>query len=192
MRAFGKIELTTIDKLGELQFTVVHHEGWFELAAGPIFVLLALYFAWELQHAWLFVFGGIGLLSMFASWLHGRKTELRITSNELVAKGNLRSMFIRTVRLPTSDVTSIGWSSGGEGGDSGLYLKRGWSSTRVLPGISQQQARGVIDLLSRRFPEIPIEDDDAGLTLLDLFPQRTNITTLGLSAAQPKDPRTEK
>jgi hypothetical protein len=100
-----------------------------------------------------------------------------------VATGNIGRLFSTEVRVAASDVKSIGYKPGGHGTQGGLYLKRGWRSVCLLPGLNPQQAGAVARTILRRFPLIGIEDRDPNSLL---FGKDSDLTALGLSNSQMK------
>jgi hypothetical protein len=105
MKARGYVELTTTELPDELHFRAVHHYGWAEIVFGSILCIalltgLVMFGVLVLKrHDWLGLAGIFLTVLTFASydryfvrWLHGRTTELRVKSDELVATGNLRRL----------------------------------------------------------------------------------------------------
>jgi len=188
MRIFGRVELTTADYQSELRFTAVRRDGLFEFAAGPIFVILALYFGWKWQRPWYLAFGGIALLSLVANWIQGGATELRVTGSELLATGNLAKMFSTEIRVPADEIKTIRYEAGGEGDPGGLYIRRGWGRTCLLPGLNSEQADEVAQAIYLRFPDIGSGDHNPNSLL---FGDQSNLTVLGLSDSKRKYSDTE-
>jgi len=103
-------------------------------------------------------------------------TELRVSDGEITATGNLGKVFARTLTVPTSELESLRESGGG------LFLERDsfWKeSARVLPGLSKEQGKAVINAIRDRFPEFWEEYDSqvsvpfgfrTGLRPLRLYP----------------------
>jgi hypothetical protein len=193
MRALSHAELTTIDLHSELRFSVDRHVGWLDLIAGPVILFVLLDFAWIhpsswahaliQKSAWPLVFSLPGFLALAVGWMRGRSTELRVTSSELVATGNVGRLFSSEVRVPASEVKSIGFKAGGHGRQGGLYVKRGWRSICLLPGLNPKQAGAVGRTIFRRFPEIGPEDHNPDSLLFGI---ESDFTALGLSSPQHK------
>ena len=160
--------MTTIDLHSELRFSVVRHGGWIDRIALPAVLMCVAYFVWTHPNSWAHAFGirdiwslapaALGLLAVAVSWLQGRTAELRVTSSELVATGNIGKLFSSEVRVQTSEIKSIGYRAGGHGRQGGLYLKRGWRNISLLPGLNPKQAGAVARTILRRFHEIGPED----------------------------------
>lgn len=186
MRLVGKSEVTTRDLGGELQFTVTREDGLVETIAGPALLAYFLFMAWKANNYIFLAFGAIGAAWLLSHWLQGRETELRVTSKELVATGNLGRMFSTEVRVAALDVVSLGWDSPGEGDNRGLYLKRGWGRVCVLPGLNREQAADVVYAIYRKFPEIGMEEYNSGSFL---FGTNSGLTTLGLSKPAQENPK---
>jgi hypothetical protein len=168
MKARGYTELTTTELPDELHFRAVHHYGWAEIVFGSILciaLLTSLVMSGALvlkRHGWL-GYAGIFLTVLgFASyerylvrWLPGRTTELRVKSDELVATGNLRRLFLKRMPLQASKVVWLGYIY--DIFSDGLtveYDDDKYSCICVLPGVSQEQAESIADAILRRFPNI--------------------------------------
>jgi len=193
MRATQHAELTTVDLHSELRFSVIRHTGWLEPIIAPVLLALLLDLIWihpaswphlfAQKSTWPLLFSSPALLAILVGWMQGRSTELHVTSSELVATGNIGRLFSTEVRVPASDVKSIAYKAGGHGSQGGLYLKRGWRSVCLLPGLNPQQAGAVARTIFRRFPAIGTEDRDPNSLL---FGKDSDLTALGLSTAQLK------
>jgi hypothetical protein len=191
MRALSHAELTTTDLHSELRFAVDRHVGWVNLIFGPVILFVLLDFAsahpssWVhalvQKGAWPLLFALPSLLALAVGWMQGRSTELRATSSELVATGNVGRLFSTEVRVPASEIKSVGFRAGGHGGQSGLFVKRGWRYVCLLPGLNPKQAGAVARTILRRFPEIGSEDRDPDSLL---FGKESDLTALGLSNPQ--------
>jgi hypothetical protein len=195
MDVFAKAELTTIDLHSELRFTVDRHVGWLDLIAVPLILFVVLDFAWThpsswvhdlvQKSAWPFLFALPGLLAVVVGWMQGRSTELRVTSSELVATGNIGKWLSTEVRVPASEIKSIGFSAGGHGRRGGLYAKHGWKNNCLLPGLHPQQAGAIARTIFRRFPDIGPEDHNPDSLL---FGMESDLTVLGLTTPETTRP----
>jgi hypothetical protein len=191
MKALSHSELTTVDLHSELRFSVDRHVGWLDLLAAPVILFVLLDFAsahpasWVhalmLKSTWPLLFALSSLLALIIGWMHGRSTELRVTSSELIATENIGRLFSTEVRMPASEVKSIGFRVGGHGRQGGLFAKRGWRYVCLLPGLNQWQAGAVARTIFRRFPEIGTVDRDPDSLL---FGTDSDLTALGLSNPQ--------
>jgi hypothetical protein len=194
MRALSHAELTTTDLLSELRFSVDRHVGWVDLIAAPVILFVLLDLASAHPSSWVhtlvqkgtrpLLFALPSLLALAVGWVQGRSTELRVTSSELVAAGNIGRLFASEVRMSASEVKSIGFRAGGHRGQNGLYVKRGWGYVCILPGLNPKQAGAVARTIFRRFPEIGSEDRDPDSLL---FGKESDLTALGLSNPQHND-----
>ena len=89
-------------------------------------------------------------------------TTLSVSSQRFEATGdNLKAGWLGTftrpgkIAVPSSEVTSFGYSPGGEDTESGLWVSSSlWRSHCLLPGLSREQATSVAAAIARRFPEI--------------------------------------
>ena len=137
------------------------------------------------KSAWPFLFALPGLLAVVVGWMQGRSTELRVTSSELVATGNIGKWLSTEVRVPASEIKSIGFRAGGHGRRGGLYAKHGWKNTCLLPGLNPQQAGAIARTIFRRFPDIGPEDDNPDSLL---FGMESDLTVLGLTTPETTRP----
>ena len=193
MRALNHAELTTVDLHSELRFTVVRYTGWLDMIALPLLLGLLLDLSWThpaswphllaQKSTWPLLLAAPACLALLVGWMQGRSTELRVTSSELVATGNIGRLFSTEATVPASGVKSIAYKPGGHGRQGGLYVKRGWRSVCLLPGVNPHQAGAVARTILRRFPQIGTEDRDPDSLL---FGKDSDLTALGLSTAQVK------
>jgi hypothetical protein len=170
MSARTSTELSTTELPEELQFRVVRNtslRGWIYhsvsmalavLAAAFTVVLLGRVLGWrdwgdstDSANFWSFM-ACMYIAGLVGQWLDGHVTQLRITSEELVATRNPGiNFFARTTLLAISDVESLRLSNGG------LLLERNGIWGRpiwILPGLSKEQGAGVMKAVLAKFPEI--------------------------------------
>ncbi|HWT65596.1 MAG TPA: hypothetical protein VN151_05740 [Terracidiphilus sp.] len=163
-------------------FIFVREPGALERFGFPLFATIVLWNLWKSRTFFVQCFVVFAIVyiavSCAASWLHGKQAILRISNNELIASGNLARIFTTEVRFPVGEIRTLKWDSGGEDGTPGLYAKREWASTLLLPYIDEAQASMIRDAVARRFPEIKIDDDYAASIL---YGNESGITTLGLN-----------
>jgi len=106
---------------------------------------------------------------------------LRVSESSIIARKNSASWVGKEVTIPVAEISSMGWSAGGEDDDGGVYVMRGYSRSWVLSGASEEHGRVVISAIEDRFPAFPIADlTPASL----LFGDDSGITTLHLSKGQ--------
>ncbi|MGO9335988.1 MAG: hypothetical protein ACLPY1_00630 [Terracidiphilus sp.] len=187
MTLTGKADVESRDLGAELQFKVTRERGLIEVLAIPAFLAFFLYVGWKANRYWFVVAGGLWAAVMTANWLQGSETELRVTTTELTATGNLGRMFSTQLRVPAAEVTALGWEGGSEDADPGLYVKRGWRRLCIMPGLNKEQATEVADAIRRRFPEIGPEK--YGYPWLG---GKKELTTLGLSKGEPDGRQDER
>ena len=183
MRFLGSEELETRDFGDSLQFVLTRNLGWDEVVIEAILVGTLLFFAWRQNSVILTGFAALAILWVVINWIQGRETVLLVNAHGIIARGNLGSWCGRELNLSSGEITSIGWSAGGEGDIGGVYVQRGYSQSRVLPGASEEHGRTVISAIEGRFPAFPTGDPAASL----LFGNESGITTLGLSEQHRKD-----
>jgi hypothetical protein len=189
MRAFAQVEVTTIELPEALLFRVQREGTWIFGLAGMAVTIFLASLGWSRLPLVFFAFGLVGLASVVVNWMRGGKAELRVTASELVATGNLESMFATEIRVPASDVTSLEWNSEGESGPGGLCVKRGWTVICVLPGLDEDQANGIAEAILKRFPAIGgIDRSPASF----LFGSDGGLITLGLSGPEDESSETQE
>lgn len=197
MDLVGKVEIRTVELPDSLEFTASREEGLVEKFAIPAFTLMVLCWFWSSGNLWLRVIAGVAaattVAALIANRVQGSETRLRITSDEVVAEGNLGRFFSTRERIAVSDVSSIRYDDGGDGGISGLYARQRWRSTLLLPWLTVDQTNVTIDVIRRKFPHIPAERHSPfSISDLPIFDHRDEITTLGLSDSdENKTNRTE-
>lgn len=184
--------MTTVELPNALEFSISRESGWLDWAASPLIVLLVIWMFWKMNTSFSRLIAAVVCVSAAASaiatWIQGGSTKLRITSDELFAEGNLNKMFSTEVRIPVSEIESLGYNVGDEGEPSGLYVRHGWSHTCVLPGLEGDQASSVTTAIFDKFPEIAPEDTSPGSPL---YGTQSELTTLGLSDSQSERPKTK-
>lgn len=187
MQLRGKVELNTVELPDALEITVSRDDGAIESIAFPIFAFVVLAWFWVIGRTWWpRILASIAAISTVAgyisNWIQGGKTTLRVTRDELLAEGNLGRLFSTHEKIPVSNVASIGYDSGGDGGISGLYVRDGWRSTSLLPNLSPEQVNAVIETIHQKFPNIPIQPySPFTISDLGIFSSGDQMTTLGLS-----------
>jgi hypothetical protein len=177
MKIVGSTELKTRNLGDSLQFVLTRSPGWTEVAFEVILVGGFLFYAWWQSSAILAIFAVVGIVGMAINWIQGRETLLRVSENSIIARKNSASWVGKDVTIAVAEISSMGWSAGGEDDDGGVYVMRGYSRSWVLPGASEEQGRVVISAIEDRFPSFPIADrtpasllfgDDSGITRLHL------------------------
>ncbi len=152
MKMFGYIELRTIDLPEGLQFRIFRQEGWTDLIAGLVTLGFTFWLAWIWQSVlWMIIFGSAAIL---ASLLLGREIKLSVTDSEFVAIRNRGVIFRAEVRVPTSEVLSVGYDVGAKDQPVGLYVQRTWTHTCILPELDKKYADAMTDAICKRFPKI--------------------------------------
>lgn len=191
MRAIGRVQLTTTELPSELEFDVVREFGWLELVIGLAITLGTIWMFWRVDatitHVIVVVIGAIVAAAAITVLVQGRRTTLRITSDEISARGNINKMFSTEARIAVSDVKWLGYEGGGDNEPSGLYLKHGWSRTCLLPGLDEDQGLAVVGAIFAKFPEIVPEDIRGGSLF---FGGESGLTGLGLSDRRAEEPKT--
>lgn len=188
----GKVETKALELPDALEFTASREEGLIETLIIPAGILVLLWWFWRTGNLWLRIIAGVAaattLLATIANRIQGGETRLRVTSDEIVAEGNLGRLFSTSARIATNTVSSIRYDDGGDGGISGLYAFHGWRSTLLLPYVTTDQANTLVDTIRRKFPSIPA-GRHSGFSISDIavFDRGAQITTLGLSDTDKKD-----
>lgn len=183
MKIFGSNELETRDLGHSLQFVLTKDLGWAEIALVAIVVGSIMFLGWRQNSVILMGFAGFAIIGIVINWIQGRETVLLVNEGGIIARGNLDSWFREELTLSSGEITSMGWSAGGEGDSGGVYVRHGYLRSWVLPGASKEHGRTVISAIEDRFPAFPIADRVASL----LFGNDSGITTLDLSRHDGKD-----
>lgn len=189
MRAFGQVEITSVALPNEVLFVAKRRGGWTDYFVIPLLGVIVVWLWVANKELMSLLAAFIGGFSLLTSWSRGPETRLKITRDLLLADGNLDRMMTDEIRIPTSEVKWINWSSGGEHGLEGLHVGRGFTSVCVLPGITEQQAQTIRSAIEREFPEISIDDSSP---VSFLFGNDSGITELGVSRPEPVEPGSDK
>ena len=178
MKTFGSKELEQRDLGDSLVFVLTRNHGWFEIAVEAVVIGGFCFYAWWRGSAIAIIFAALAVIGILANWAHGRKTTLRVSENGIIARGNLDSWFTTETNLRVEEITSMEWRSASEGDNGGLSVSQGFAQAWVLPGITEEQGRGIIDAIADKFPDFPVADRGPASML---YGNDAGITTLGLS-----------
>lgn len=184
MKVLGSKELETRDFGDSLQFVLTKNLGWAEIAIEVIVLGCIIFLAWRQNSVILMGFAGLGVIGIVINWIQGRETVLQVNERGIIARGNLDSWFRRELTLSSDEITSMGWSPGGDGDIGGVYAQCGTLLSWVLPGAIEEHGRIVITAIEDRFPAFPVADRADGSLL---FGNDSGITTLGLSKQDGND-----
>jgi hypothetical protein len=191
MKAIGRVQLTTVELPDALEFSVVREYGWLEWAIGLVLTLMLIWLFWRfntlITHLFAAVICAAAAAAVIAIWVQGRSTKLRVTSDEILAEGNINKIFSSEMRIPVSEVKWLRFEAGGDNAPSGLYLRHGWSHTCLLPGLDKNQGIAVVSAIFAKFPEIVPEDKRGGSVL---YGSESGLTSLGLSDTRSGRPKT--
>lgn len=158
IKNFGGRQLEMRDLGDSLQFVLKRNQRWGNMAAGMIVIGGFTFVAWWRHSVILMVFTVIGLIGLVSNRLRGRERTLRVKRGEVVARGDPQNSSTGEVTISLSEITSMGWSAGGQDDSGGLYVANGWTRTYVVPGATESQAREILAAITGRFPGFPIED----------------------------------
>jgi hypothetical protein len=126
VKLFGHAEINSIELPNALEFTVVRVLGWFDWFAWIVLAPSVLWMFWRAGSLWthaVAIFAGVSTaVYLTANWLQGKETRLRVTSDEILAEGNLGRLFTTTIRIPASEVSSRRYFSDPEGDSSGVQV----------------------------------------------------------------------
>jgi hypothetical protein len=144
--------------LGEsLQFVLKRNLGWGNVAAGLIVIGAFIFVGWWRHSVIFIVFAVVGIFGLVSNRLRGRETTLRVSRTEVVAHGDLENSSVE-MTIPLNEITSMGWSGGGQDDSGGLFVANGWTRSYVVPGATESQAREIIATITGRFPGFLIDD----------------------------------
>lgn len=158
IKDLGSRELETRDLGDSLQFVLKRNPRWGSVAAGLIVIGGFTFVAWWRHSVILLVFTVVGVIGLVSNRLRGRETTLRVNRTEVVAQGDLENASTGEMRIPLNEITSMGWSAGGQDDNGGLYVANGWTRSNVVPGATEAQAREILAAITGRFPGFPIDD----------------------------------
>jgi len=181
MKLFADSRLEIRDLGSALEFVLTRNYGFLENFAGPAVIGAFVIYSWEERSIIAMLFAALGLIGLFINWLQGRETVLRVSQMEVVARCNLESWLRSEITIPANEITSMGWSAGGEDDSGGVYVATGWKRPYVLPGASEQQGGAIMAAIAEKFPEFPASDKSPASML---FGDESGITTLGLSPSE--------
>jgi len=189
MQLRGEVELKKTEHFDALEFTVSREESILESVVFPAFALAVLWWFWHIGSLWPRILAGLAAISSavayIANRIQGGETRLRISSDGVMADGNLGKLFTTHEQIGIADIDSIRYEPGGDGEISGLLARKGWSSILLLPHITGDQANEIIAAIHRKFPHMPVERY-APFSLSDLnpFDRGEHVTRLGLSDSE--------
>ena len=158
IKNLGRQQLETRDLGDSLQFVLKPNPRWGNAAAGLVMIGGFTFVAWWRHSVLLMVFTIIGLIGLVSNRLRGRETTLRVNRAEVVALGDLQNSSTGKMTIPLKEITSMGWSAGGQDDSGGLYVANGWTRTYIVPGVTESQARQILASITGRFPGFPIDD----------------------------------
>jgi hypothetical protein len=158
IKNLGSRQLETRDLGDSLQFALKRNTRWGNMAAGLVVIAGFTLVAWWRHSIILLVFAVVGMIGLVSNRLRGRETTLRVNRAEVVAQGDLDSTSAGETTIPLNEITSMGWSAGGQDDSGGLYVANGFARTYVVPGATEAQAREILAAITGRFPGFPIDD----------------------------------
>lgn len=169
MHAFTRVDLNCREQAGAVVCTTRRHDGWFELYALPAFALLVVLMFWSFGTLLTRV-TAIGACfvvaaSTLALRLQGNLATLEITSEQIIARGNLGRWFRTLIRIPVSTIRTVHFSTGREGEHSGIYVLHGWRRTCLLPRIDAAQGEEITAAIRMHVPSIQVGPSDSSLPL---------------------------
>ena len=157
IRSLGSRQLEMRDLGDSVQFVLKPHLRRGNVGAGLMVIVGFAFFAWWRHSVILMVFAIVGVIGLVSNWLRGRQTTLRVNRAEVVARGDLDTS-AHEITIPLTEITSMGWSAGGQDDSGGLYVANGWTRLYVVPGATEAQAREILAAITGRFPGFPIDD----------------------------------
>jgi hypothetical protein len=183
MKIIGSTEFKT-RKLGDsVEFVLTRSLGWTEVVFELVLAGGFSFYAWWHRSAILAIFVALGIVGMVINGIQGREALLRVSENGIVARKHPASWLSKAVTIPVGEISSMGWSAGGEGDDGGVYVVRGFLRSWVLPGANEEHGQMVISAIEERFPDFPVAartpasllfGDDSGVTTLHLSKRHKN------------------
>jgi hypothetical protein len=97
----------------------------------------------------------IGYLLLVLWWLNSNVTKLYVSDTILVARGSLGRSYQRERRVRTDELKSLAYvATGADGEIPGLYAIHAWTRTCLMPRLTEIEAKGIINTISRKFPHL--------------------------------------
>lgn len=177
MPFLSRAEITTLAEPTRITFQIEREDGWIEWLIALAFICFS-FWQWNRFHSIFWLICGLGGTAMiFANWARGGRTELVVTADELLARGNTGRVLSSEVTIKTTDVTAMQYQVGDEGAPTGLYVRHGWRNTCLVRGISEEQTNQILDEIFRHFPNISAGDGNPSSLL---FGPSSDLTRLNL------------
>ncbi len=159
VKLIGNVKITTSEFPDHLQIVVTREFGLLMLILPPA-TMVALIGIGILGHFWILALMGVFGLGSFALWYrHGPVTTLNVSASELTARGNIDRSFRTEIVVPASEVKSLGYEIGDEQEPSGLYVRRSWRNTCLLPDLNRKDTMAIADAVHDKFPGFERQDD---------------------------------
>jgi hypothetical protein len=158
IKDIGTRQLEKRDLGDSLQFVLKRNPRWGNVIAGLIVIGGVSFVAWWRHSVMLLVFAVVGIIGLVSNRLRGRETTLLVNGAEVVAQGDLQSSPAEEMTIPLNEITSMGWSAGGQDDSGGLYVAKGFKRSYIVPGASDAQAREILAAITGKFPGFPIDD----------------------------------
>ena len=161
IKDIGTRQLEQRDLGDSLQFVLKRNPRWGNVIAELMVIGGVSFVAWWRHSVMLLVFAVVGIIGLVSNRLRGRETRLLVNRAEVVAQGYLQSSpaeEIEEITIPRNEITSMGWSAGGQDDSGGLYVEKGFARSYVVPGASDAQAREILAAITGKFPGFPIDD----------------------------------
>jgi hypothetical protein len=102
MRLLGNVDLRTSELPNSLEFTASREDGLIETIAIPLFALIVLWMFWRSGTLWLRIIAGFAavstFLALFANWIQGGETRLRVTSERGKSRRKSRAALFHVSR----------------------------------------------------------------------------------------------
>jgi hypothetical protein len=181
MEIFGSSEMKTTDLGDSLQFVITRSVGWTEVGFEVILISAFSFYAWRQSSAILTICVVLAIIGMMINGIRGREVLLRVSKSGIIARRHSSGWVSKENTIPVGEISSMGWSAGGEGDDGGVYVMCGYSRSWVLPGASEEHGHVVISAIEDRFPAFPVSERTSASIL---FGDDSGITTLHLSNRQ--------
>jgi hypothetical protein len=155
VRILGSSELRTIEFSTQLQFVNGYQSGWVDFMAPP--AALFILFLWTIvsQYYLMSWFVVIGYMLLVLWWLNGNVTKLYVTDTLIVARGSLGRSYQRERRVRTDELKSLTYvATGADGEIPGLYAIHAWTRTCLMPRLTEEEAKAIINTISIKFPHL--------------------------------------
>jgi hypothetical protein len=159
VKLLGTSELKVVELPGELQFVYGYQAGWGDLAAPPATLLVLLAWAWNTHHIVFAAIFVVAFAALIVYWLNISPSRLSVSSQELIAHGSQNRNLANQTMIPAAEVNTLRYAAASSQGPAGLYAYCQLRQTCLMPGLTEEQASAVADVIRTKFPNLERGDN---------------------------------